>query len=220
MTMHISRGSLLAVAFPMLALLASARVAPPLAARARPAAAPALEGEEEAPRYVGAKLCKTCHYVPSTGRQYKIWKDKDPHSHAFKALRTDKAKEVAASKGIADPQTALECLACHESDGGIHPERRGELYTKNEGVGCEGCHAPGEKYALEEIFAQPREVQIAAGLRIGDLEMCGECHDEDSPRAMHPRLAEGSFDVEAGWKRIEHPIPEPPEGAESPGDSG
>lgn len=90
-------------------------------------------------KYVGYKTCDKCHSADSIGNQVKIWK-KSPHSKAFRRLRSSNAKKIAEKANIIDPTTDYNCLKCHTTGAGKNPN------IKAEGVGCESCHGPGEKY--------------------------------------------------------------------------
>ncbi len=162
-------------------------------------ASEAREPDEVLPKYVGARSCKLCHIAPSTGAQHKIWQN-SRHSKAYEVLATDKAKEFAKAKGIADAQKAAECLKCHVTGHGLPTERFGEKFSLEEGVSCESCHGPGEFYATKEVFEKGREEAIAKGLVIPDEKLCRTCHNEESP-------AYKEFHFEEFKKKIEHPKP-------------
>jgi cytochrome c554/c'-like protein len=150
-------------------------------------------------KYVGPKKCKLCHVAESTGAQYKIW-EKSPHAHAFEMLGSDKAKETAKAKGIADPQKAPECLKCHTTAFGEPAEMLNEKIAQEDGVSCEACHGAGELYAKKEVFEKGRAEAVANGLRIPDEKLCKQCHNEQSPQFK-------GFDFEEYKKKIAHPKP-------------
>ncbi len=89
--------------------------------------------------YVGLQKCINCHGSDSVGNQYKIWKS-SPHANAARRLQTKQAKKIAALYNISSPATSRKCLKCHTTG-------RGKVAALNtEGVGCEACHGPGERY--------------------------------------------------------------------------
>jgi Cytochrome c554 and c-prime len=159
------------------------------------------------PKYVGVQDCARCHKKEMIGDQYGVWK-KSKHANAMDALKSDKAKKIAAEKGLADPpDQAKECVRCHATAAALKPS---EIYKKplkiSDGVQCESCHGPGSEYRKKTGHATSIEKGIAAGMwEPGKNEkVCTNCHNSDSP-SWDP--AKG-FDFEAHKKKIEHPIPE------------
>ena len=166
-----------------------------------PTAAALLDGGGDKPvaKFVGPKKCKLCHLAESTGAQFKVW-EKSPHAHAFEVLGSDKAKETAKAKGIADPQKAPECLKCHVTGFGEPAERLNEKIAPEDGVSCEACHGAGELYAKKEVFEKGKEEALANGLRIPDEKLCRGCHNPESPQYKE-------FNFEEFKKKIAHPKP-------------
>jgi len=89
--------------------------------------------------YIGSQKCKKCHSIESIGNQYKIWAN-SPHAKAWRRLKTKKSKQIAVEFQILTPSKDKKCLKCHSSGRG-----KTKAIIK-EGVGCESCHGPGEKY--------------------------------------------------------------------------
>lgn len=133
----------------------------------------------------------------------------DPHSHAHKTLGSGDSKKIASALGLASA-TDSRCLSCHAID--VPQQQRGDRFELDQGVSCETCHGPGEKYRDPHAKAGWTSEQRAAlgtdGLRTTwgildttDLalraEMCVACHlsiDKDMIDAGHPAL-----DFELGW---------------------
>src|SRR5262245_60647766 len=118
---RLAQGAIRSSKEPSMSLRASSRIAlriaPVLAillgvtsilfARGAPAASSAPTCEDV--KYIGATKCKSCHSSDETGNQYAKWSGMN-HAKAWETLGTDKAKELAKAKGIADPQQSEACL--------------------------------------------------------------------------------------------------------------
>jgi hypothetical protein len=156
-------------------------------------------------KYVGASKCKTCHKKELIGDQYGAW-EKSAHAKAFELLKGEKAKEVAAAKGIAGaPHEAAECLECHATAQGLSAAQVAAKPLKVEdGVQCESCHGPGSDYKKKKTMAD-HAASVAAGMwEPGKKEaICTACHNDKSPTWD----AAKGFDFEARKKDIAHPIP-------------
>lgn len=153
--------------------------------------------------FIGTARCKTCHRKEESGEQFQKW-EASAHAQAYATLGTPKAKEVAAAKGIADPQAADECLQCHVTGHGVPAELLGPKYSVEDGVGCESCHGAGGNYykksTMESITSG--EVEGASvGLVTPTEETCVKCHNEKSPSFK-------GFNFEEYSAKIAHPIPE------------
>jgi len=129
-------------------------------------------------KYIGSAKCKMCHQKAPKGEQYKKWSE-GPHANAMKSLSTDKAKEIATAKGIADPTTDASCVKCHATTGHIDSKLAAGIKV-TEGVSCESCHGPGSMYKGASIMKN-REQSIAKGLILPTEEVCKTCHNEESP---------------------------------------
>ncbi len=118
--------------------------------------------------YTGVNVCGECHGEEAIGNQNRIWAS-SPHAKAFKELQSQKAKEIAASAGINDPAVSRECLKCHTTGGG------GWAAVSTEGVGCEACHGPGEKYhtASGHVNYESRENGYKKAIKLGMYPVLG-----------------------------------------------
>jgi hypothetical protein len=148
--------------------------------------------------YVGANGCKMCHASSSRGAQFKIW-EKTRHAQAYASLASDKAKEVAAAKGISNPQESPECLKCHVTGYGADPSLFESSYSIEDGVGCESCHGAGKDYKKTKIM-QDVEQAKENGLILPDEEVCKKCHNEESPFYQ-------PFNFDERFAQIAHPRP-------------
>ena len=148
--------------------------------------------------YVGVDSCKMCHKKAETGDQYGSWQ-KSKHAGAYETLASDKSKEIAAAKGIDNPQGNGECLKCHVTGYGLDASRYDKKYTMEEGVGCESCHGPGSDYKNIKIMKDIEQAK-ANGLIIPTEETCKQCHNEKSPTFK-------GFNFEERNAEIAHPNP-------------
>ncbi len=148
--------------------------------------------------YVGVKACTMCHKSEKQGLQLSVW-EKSRHAGAYTTLTTDKANEIAKSKGITTPAAeAKECLACHTISGDV-----GGADPK-QGVQCESCHGAGADFKSMSVM-KVRATAVAAGMR--DLSdkaaaeaQCKTCHNEKSPTAK-------AFNYDEMWAKIAHKKP-------------
>ena len=158
---------------------------------------------DDANQYVGAVSCRPCHQHVKHN-QHKIWRE-SAHANAFKTLKTDKAKEVAAKTGIKGPPEKDEaCLKCHATGYNLDARRLGKKFKVEDGVQCETCHNAGAKYSKLQTMKDHAK-SVAAGLTDFSAEgavqgLCAECHNEKSPTYK-------GFDFAERWAEIEHNYP-------------
>ncbi len=139
-----------------------------------------LTGEHRA-AYVGAALCKDCHFS-----EYRVWAE-SPHARAFKNLPKSK-------------QRSPQCLVCHTTGFIL----RGDVSRKLVGVQCETCHGPGELYVKAMTHerthsSETRARNLQLGLDIPTEETCVPCHGAPCPDGHG-----GDFDYETGRAMIDH----------------
>ncbi|MGK5094825.1 cytochrome c family protein [Deltaproteobacteria bacterium TL4] len=122
-------------------------------------------------KYVGVDKCKKCHKKKDEGAQYDIWK-KSKLSKAFETLKSDKAAEVAKKAGITgNASESPECLACHVTAFGVDKKSLDKKFNVEDGVQCEACHGPGEKYASKKPKKEiPKLRKALAKLKEGTPE--------------------------------------------------
>ena len=80
-----------------------------------------------------------------------VWQQKDKHAKAYDTLTNERLKSgrepvrrSPRSSSIAKAETSDRCLVCHAVN--AKPELRGPKFDIAEGVHCEGCHGPAEKW--------------------------------------------------------------------------
>lgn len=164
--------------------------------------------QEKQRTFVGVSMCQTCHNgkvaekdaaTPSSA----IWKDSS-HAKAYESLASDQAKAAAKEKGIADPQKAPECLACHVTAYGIDAQYLGKKYRAEDGVQCESCHGAGGDYAsnikVKNAIKKGEADPATVGLIVKpDEKTCVQCHNDKSPTFK-------GFNFAEKVKVIAHPI--------------
>ena len=109
-------------------------------------------------KFDGSPTCSSakCHGAETSvnkknfwGNEYKLWHDgKDPHHASYRTLVKPKSKQIAAALKIASALKSERCLNCHSTlavgAGGV--DLKGQEYTAAEGVSCNSCHGPSQKY--------------------------------------------------------------------------
>lgn len=165
-------------------------------------------------KYMGNASCagSGCHgddkAKPQSGKnvgdESNVFAESDPHHHAYDSLKNDVSKRMAASLKIADAAASSRCLSCHATD--APKNQQGEQFAMQDGVSCESCHGPSEKWLnphAEEGWT-PKQRQAGGSKTLldkfgladtGDLEIrahtCVACHlqiDKDLIDAGHPAL--------------------------------
>jgi hypothetical protein len=149
--------------------------------------------------YVGATVCKPCHNLPKTGKQFDKWMSK-PHAQAYKTLANEQSQKIAKEMKIKDAQKSEKCLKCHVTAYGVPDSLLGKKYSIEDGVTCEACHGPGEKYKSMKIM-KDKELALKNGLIEPTEELCVGCHNKESPTYK-------PFKYEEAVKVIDHSYPE------------
>lgn len=149
---------------------------------------------------------KTLASGKDVGDELNIWEKSDPHAKAFKSLRNDTSKKIAAALKLGDATTADRCISCHAMP--VAAAQRGPKFkdVSENAVGCESCHGASQKYLEPHVKEgwtdAQRKTGGAAGLQkdwglidTTDLgvraKMCVTCHlhiDKDLIDAGHPAL--------------------------------
>ena len=113
----------------------------------------------EAPVYMGAKFCRTCHSSADNDR-YHNWLESG-HAKAFDVLSGAE-------------RTDSRCLACHTTG---HDQAISDKSIRKDlrGVQCEACHGPGSEYKPMNVMKDPKLAR-ANGLWDVSREICLRCH--------------------------------------------
>ena len=89
-----------------------------------------------------------------------------------------------------------KCLKCHVTAFGVEKKWMGKKLTQEEGVSCEACHGPGEKYKSMKVM-KDHEAGIQNGLVVPNEVTCKACHNPENP--FHKE-----FKYEEYLKKIQH----------------
>ena len=156
----IRRGTAI-IAVGALALAAVFAIArPPTTRSLRVAEAQDAEKANAAPpRYFGASNCSGCHATGTKNPafpfalenvkldEYSVWRKKDKHSIAYESLLGDRAKAMGRRLKLDVAKPEAGCLGCHSASAPeIKNRRQGDAYKLSDGVSCENCHGPAEKW--------------------------------------------------------------------------
>lgn len=155
--------------------------------------------------------------------EYSIWASHDKHARAYAILFDDRSRVILRNYrqlkvDIKDvhPEADKECLACHCTNAAAH--RQGPLYTKADGIGCESCHGPSEKWLDRHYMDGWKKLSPSQKADLGFLDtkdllirgkQCVECHvgmkdaevNHDLIAAGHPRL---NFEYSAFLANMPH----------------
>jgi len=170
---------------------------------------------------LGVSSCAStaCHYGSGAqgakGSEYTTWATLDKHSKAYNVLFDELSRTIVRNYKrlkVADaphPEREALCLGCHAPDqpgqvlGG--PPLIAGTAGGLEGVGCESCHGPAERWRTAHYlpdWAQKSDSEKEAlGMRptkdlVARAKLCAECHigtaryevNHDLIAAGHPRL--------------------------------
>jgi hypothetical protein len=141
-----------------------------MTAPALPEEAPSKERPvftQEEVGYIGSETCIGCH--GSLNKEHiDTWKKSPMAQKAFSLIRGEKDK--------------TKCIPCHAT--GYDPEKK---TYKEENVGCEACHGPGEKY--QEMMTGANALEGGKIARENALKSCTRCHHPHIGKEEHMTLA-------------------------------
>src|SRR5579884_2698401 len=105
--------------------------------------------------WMGVSTCSaaSCHHDNDVQGQkrseFSTWASHDPHAKAYAALHNDRSARIVRNLYPNEPnKKAYEtdiCLRCHASYSGPE-QKKGPRFYMSDGVGCESCHGPAEKW--------------------------------------------------------------------------
>lgn len=160
---------------------------------------------------VGTVNCasSTCHgsiaertATPVLQNEYTTWLREDPHTQAYAVLKNAQSQRIAKNLGLAQPaHEAKVCLDCHSHN--VPTNKQGPRFDKSDGVNCEACHGPAEKWIKTHVEPKASHAKnIENGLYptsdpYAVAKLCTSCHVGDSSRpithqimgAGHPRIS-------------------------------
>jgi hypothetical protein len=167
-------------------------------------------------KYTGAASCgaSNCHGSTKPKADFPklnenvVWFQKDKHAKAYATLTNEKLKsgvspsKIATNLKIAKAETSSKCLVCHAVD--VKPELRGPKFDISEGVHCDGCHGPAEKWLephAEKGWTHEQSVKLGMYDTKSFLlraEKCVSCHlaiEHEMVAAGHPDLLAFELDT-------------------------
>ena len=175
--------------------------------------------------HLGVKTCanSACHGGASVNPNSKVqrneftfWQQKDPHSKAWEALKSDRGQRIAQNLGIAAAEEADLCLNCHATN--VPKELRAIEFDITDGIQCESCHGASVGWlGIHSTGLATREQNIAAGLfptedPVKRADMCLDCHLGNKDQfanhrlmgAGHPRMG---FELDTyTWANAHHTL--------------
>ena len=167
-------------------------------------------------KYTGAASCgaSNCHGSTKPKADFPklneniVWFQKDKHAKAYATLTNEKLKsgvspsKIATNLKIGKAETSSKCLVCHAVD--VKPELRGPKFDITEGVHCDGCHGPAEKWLephAEKGWTHEQSVKVGMYDTKNFLlraEKCVSCHlaiEHEMVAAGHPDLLAFELDT-------------------------
>lgn len=160
-----------------------------------------LPAAEAPARFTGSPSCATsmCHGGAGELRhQTTIWQKQDIHSRTYNTLVNARSAQIAAALKIPDATTSSRCTTCHAPFHDVPKSAfLAEITKPTEGVSCESCHGPAEKWIRSHTRPDfSHRDRVLAGLR--DLKhlyvranSCVACHQTLEPALLaagHPEL--------------------------------
>jgi hypothetical protein len=164
---------------------------------------------------LGAVTCASslCHGAvklwkdsPVLQNEYVTYTRTDKHTRAYKVLFNAKSQRIAKNLGLKDgAHNAKICLDCHAHN--IPEAKRGERFVFADGITCETCHGPAEKYIASHVspVSDPvahHQANVENGLyplndAMSRAKLCLSCHFGNKDRlvthrimgAGHPRMS-------------------------------
>jgi mono/diheme cytochrome c family protein len=141
------------------------KTAPALQEDPSPKERPFFLQEEVA--YTGSESCIGCHESLDK-KHVDAWRNSSMTKNAFSRIRGEKDKS--------------RCTPCHAT--GYDPEKKA---YKEENVGCEACHGPGEKY--QDMMMGKGALEGGKIARENGLKSCTRCHKAHIGKEEHMALA-------------------------------
>lgn len=174
-----------------------------------PAQVPSLPYAAHA-RTMGAATCASslCHgsvqIWPGSNvlqNEYVTWSRVDKHATAYNLLKNAESQRIAKNLNLPQPaHEAPVCLDCHAHH--VPQTRQGEQFRISEGITCESCHGPAEKWIRSHVAADATHAaNVSNGLYATEdpvqrAKLCLSCHFGNADKVVthrimgagHPRL--------------------------------
>jgi hypothetical protein len=90
------------------------------------------------------------HESPVLRNEYVTWSRLDKHARAYRVLHNERSRTIVRNLGLPTPahETKL-CLDCHAHN--VPEAQRGERFNLSDGVTCEACHGPAERWIQSHV---------------------------------------------------------------------
>ncbi|PYM28421.1 MAG: hypothetical protein DMD80_12360 [Candidatus Rokuibacteriota bacterium] len=160
-------------------------------------------------KYTGAASCaaSNCHGSAKPKPDYPklneniVWAQKDQHAKAYATLTNEKLKsgvspsKIARELKLTKAEASERCLTCHAVN--VPAAARGPKFDITDGVFCDACHGPAEKWLeahAEKGWTHEQSVKLGMYDTKNFLlrsEKCVSCHlsiDQELVAAGHPDL--------------------------------
>jgi hypothetical protein len=124
--------------------------------------------------------------------EHAIWRDYDVHNQAYKVLKNDVSKRIAANLGLGKPaHESDQCLDCHADN--VPVDLRGSKFKLSDGVGCEACHGGSENWYTSHDAGPGHQANLDNGMYPTDdpvarARLCISCHYGDEAKFVNHRL--------------------------------
>lgn len=192
-------------------ILALALVLPAAALAQQPSSAPHPLPYQSKDKNLGVVNCANslCHGSVTTWKdsnilqtEYVTWSRVDKHHNkAYQVLLNERSQRIAKNLGLKQPaHEAKVCVDCH----GYAPpaDKQGERFKVSDGVSCEACHGPSERWIKSHTAPNATHAEnVANGLYplsdpVAQAKLCLSCHFGNSDKfvthrimgAGHPRI--------------------------------
>lgn len=134
--------------------------------------------------------------------EYVTWSRSDRHARSYATLLSARSKGIAAKLGLPEPaHNSAICLDCHAHN--PPPARRGDQALVADGVSCESCHGPAERWLRGHVAPDATHVRnLAEGMYptnddVARARLCLSCHLGTQQKfvthrmiaAGHPRMS-------------------------------
>jgi hypothetical protein len=134
--------------------------------------------------------------------EYVTWSRSDKHARSYAVLLNDRSKEIAKKLGMKEaPHKADLCLDCHTYN--PPPPHRGEGFLIADGIACEACHGPAERWIKGHVEPKANHAgNVANGMYptnddVARAKLCLSCHLGNEQKfvthkimaAGHPRMS-------------------------------
>src|SRR4051812_32203969 len=106
---------------------------------------------------VGTCASSLCHGAIETWKdssvlqnEYITWSRSDKHARSYSVLLNERSKEIAKKLNLPEPAHKSDlCLDCHTHN--PKGPQRGEGFQITDGVACEACHGPAERWVKSHV---------------------------------------------------------------------